>query len=666
MADTLKCPKCGEENPRTNKFCDTCGAKLAGAAAPAVKEEPRAPEKIEKKKAEKPAAQKSQKEHARPLSFAPSGEEAASGSGISINWETMAWLAIILVTIILRFSDLGTKPLHHDESMHAFYGYKLFKGEGYTYNPMMHGPFHYHANALVYFLFGVSDYTARVAPAIYGVIGVLLIWFFRPYVGRLGAVFIALILAVSPTFVYQSRFIREDIFMAVDTIALFIGMMRYFDSRKPAWLYLAAVGLAFSWATKEATYITLFIFGTFLIFRYIWEYSYRNVPDRMEKEGFVYPTVQYWLKDGRNIFLYALGLFVLVHGLLYFGKQPGNSIFQNLKYVWDGYVEALLYWLGQHGVERGSQPWFFYILQIPFYEMQSVIFMLIASFVYLIKPGKRTFFNVFVIYWWIMSVAVYSWAGERMPWLAIHPLLPMCVLAGKYAAEVVEEKQWEWRRAIAIAGMVLLTMASIHGTMNVCFYGEGASPLESLVYVQTSTDVTRVANKIKHFADELKDEKWASQEFRGFDPRDMEIVCEDYCTWPFAWYLRDFRKIAYDPKNVPENEMGKPLILSGIEEANQGHDQRVKDMLTSDTKIVNGKTVKKDPKEIYIYTRYKLREWWAPDREKFWRATLGDKMKMLYDRFMYREVWNELGSYDFVVYVRQDLEKYWRSWDGRE
>ncbi|HRU40290.1 MAG TPA: TIGR03663 family protein, partial [Candidatus Goldiibacteriota bacterium] len=321
MSDTLKCPKCGEENPRANKFCDSCGAKLAAAASPAAREESKAPEK---KKA-KPVAEKQVKETraAEPVGAAVESEDAeVPSAGLVINWETLAWTAIILACIILRFADLGTKPLHHDESMHAFYGYKLFKGEGYSYNPMMHGPFHYHANALIYFLFGTSDYTSRVAPAIFGVIGVVLVWFLRPFVGRLGAVFIALIIAVSPTFVYQSRFIREDIFMAVDTLAMFVGLMRYFTSRKPAWLYLAATALAFSWATKEATYITLFVMGIFLIFRYIWEYSYRNVPDKAQKEGYVYPTVQYWLKDGKKEFLTALAIFVLVHGALFFGKEP--------------------------------------------------------------------------------------------------------------------------------------------------------------------------------------------------------------------------------------------------------------------------------------------------------------------------------------------------------
>jgi hypothetical protein len=32
---------------------------------------------------------------------------------------------------------------------------------------------------------------------------------------------------------------------------------------------------------------------------------------------------------------------------------------------------------------------------------------------------------------------------------------------------------------------------------------------------------------------------------------------------------------------------------------------------------------------------------------------------MLWNRYIYRDVWNDLGSYDFVVYVRKDLMQYW-------
>jgi len=30
----------------------------------------------------------------------------------------------------------------------------------------------------------------------------------------------------------------------------------------------------------------------------------------------------------------------------------------------------------------------------------------------------------------VLSLAVYSWAGEKFAWLVLHPLLPLVLLAG--------------------------------------------------------------------------------------------------------------------------------------------------------------------------------------------------------------------------------------------
>jgi len=643
MPDVIKCSKCGADNPATNKFCDTCGSKLEIKQQQVKKTQ----EKVaEKKKIEPPKI--TEKPEKKVISVAIKEEQdiesQVTQQGIIINWEIIAWAAIVITAILLRFLDLGAKPLHHDESMHAFYSWKLFKGDGYSYNPMMHGPFLFHANALIYFLFGTSDYTCRIMPAIYGVLCVIILWWYKPYLGKWGAFFVALIIAISPGFVYQSRYIRNDIYIAGDSLLLFLGLLRYFDTRKPLWLFLAAIGLALSWATKEVTYITVFIFFTFLFGRWVWEYSLRHIPEKFEQEGNLYRTIQWWFGKGKMDFIYAFFVFFFIHAFFYFNKEPGLSFFANLKGIWAGYVDAITYWLGQHGVERGSQPMYFYALLIPYYELLSVVFMLIATFYYLFNAEKRTFFNLFCIYWWFMAMLTYSWAGERMPWLMLHPLLPMTFLAGKFFAELIEKINWGWKRTTGIVTFILLAMLSFHGAVYVSFYGYGADPKESLVYVQSSPDVLIVSDKIHKFARALKSQKWDSESFRKFNIYDLDIVCEDYCTWPFAWYLREFNKIAYQPKNIPEYEKGKPLILSGIEEANRGHDQRVFDLLKDD----------------YYYERYKLREWWAPDEGKFWSAPLGEKINMLWRRFMYRDVWNDLGSYDFVVYVRKDLKEFWQ------
>lgn len=648
MPDMTRCTKCGADNPATNKFCDTCGSKLEIKQQQVKKPQEKPVEKkkievqkpIEKlEKKEKQVIEKQEKEI-----YEQETEIAFTKQGIVINWEVIAWVAVVLTAILLRFLDLGAKPLHHDESMHAFYSWKLFKGDGYSYNPMMHGPFQYHITALMYYLFGTSDYTCRIAPAIYGMLCVIIMWWFKPYLGKIGALLGALIFAISPGFVYQSRFIREDIFFAGNNLILCLGLLRYFDTRKLNWLLIAAVGLALSWATKETVYITGFIFFTFLFGRWVWEYSLRNIPERFEQEGNVYRTIQWWLGKGKMDFLNAFLIFFILHAILFFNKEPGMSFFANLKGIYAGYIDAITYWLGQHEVERGSQPIYFYMLLIPYYELLSVVFMLIATGYYLIKPEKRTFFNIFCIHWWFMALLIYSWAGERMPWLMLHPLIPMHLLAAKFLGELIERIDWGWKRTAGITAFILLAMNSFHGSVYVSFYGYGADPKESLVYVQSSPDVLIVSDKIKKFAKAMKSQKWDSESFRKFDMYNLEIVCEDYCTWPFAWYLRDFNKIAYQPKNIPEYEKGKPLILSGIEEANRGHDQRVFDLL----------------KDEYYFERYKLREWWAPDEGKFWSAPLGEKINMLWKRFIYRDVWNELGSYDFVVYIRKDLKEFWQ------
>ncbi len=629
MADTIKCPKCGAENPKTNKFCDTCGNKL-------VKEEVKKQEPVVKEKPEK-LLRTEKKQGKEGDHVSQVFGEAADGKGFmvggfAINWETIIWLLIIIVTLITRFADLGTKPLHHDESMHAFYGWKLFKGDGYQYNPMMHGPFHYHANALIYFLFGTCDYTSRVAPAIYGLIGVLLIYFYRPYLGKVGAMVTALLMAVSPAFMYQARFIREDIFMAVDTVMLVIGLFRFFDSRKPGWLYLAATGLALSWCTKEATYITLAIFGSYFFFRWLWEYSLRNT-EKFKEENVIHFTVEYLMGKGRGVLFAAFLVFFGICLFLY------TTMFSYWKGIIDAFTSSLTYWMGQHEVKRGSQPWYYYILLMPYYETISTLFGIIAGVYYVMKREKRTLFNIFLVYWAVGATILYSYAGERMPWLILHVLTPYLILAGKFIGEIITNTEWKSWRITGIVVAILLTLGSIHGAIYLCFYGSGASPYESLVYVQTSTDVTMVVKRIQKMALDVK----GTSELNIPGGEDLQIVCEDYCSWPFAWYLRDFKAVSY-PHPISEGDKGKPIILSGIEVAAPGHDDMVKQLLKDD----------------YVGTRYKLREWWAPDVEAFKKFTLQEKISWLWKRYMYRDIWSPLGSYDFIVYVRKDLEKYFR------
>lgn len=206
---------------------------------------------------------------------------------LTLNWEMALYGLILIVAIVSRFWDLGSRAQHHDESMHAFFSWNLAQGRGYSHNPLLHGPFQFHATAFVYFLFGASDYTSRVAPAIMGVALVLMPYFLRRRLGRYGALATSAMFAISPGFLYFSRFIREDIFAAFWEMFLFVAIIRYLDERRDLYLYLASAALALLFSTKEVAFITAFIFGTFLFGFMIWQNYHppASSPQKVTREG---------------------------------------------------------------------------------------------------------------------------------------------------------------------------------------------------------------------------------------------------------------------------------------------------------------------------------------------------------------------------------------------
>ena len=176
-------------------------------------------------------------------------------------WEAVGYAALAVVGLGMRLWDLGARAMHHDESLHALYSWKLSNGEGFAHNPMMHGPFQFEANAALFFVLGDSDITARVLYAFMGTALILMPLLFRSRLGRLGALSAAALLTVSPAMLYYSRFARNDILMAVWTFGLVICMWRYFDEGRHRYLYIAAALLALMFATKESAYMVVGMLG---------------------------------------------------------------------------------------------------------------------------------------------------------------------------------------------------------------------------------------------------------------------------------------------------------------------------------------------------------------------------------------------------------------------
>ena len=98
---------------------------------------------------------------------------------LASHWEVAAYVLLVVIAASMRFWDLGARAIGYDESLHMYYSYRLAEGFGYQHNPLSHGPFQYHAIAGVFFLFGDSEFTARLPAALFGVALVILPYFFR-------------------------------------------------------------------------------------------------------------------------------------------------------------------------------------------------------------------------------------------------------------------------------------------------------------------------------------------------------------------------------------------------------------------------------------------------------------------------------------------------------
>ncbi len=185
-------------------------------------------------------------------------------------WEKGLYLVILVLAIFSRFYILGDRVMSHDESLHTKYSWYLYAGQGYQHNPMMHGPFLFHATALNYFLFGVNDFAARIFPALVGVLLVLSPVLFRRWLGKIGTAVAATLLLLSPSISYYSRYVRHDAFNMLTAVLLIWAIFYYLQEGKARWLYILAASFALLYTTKETSYIYTAIFGLLLCAPFAW------------------------------------------------------------------------------------------------------------------------------------------------------------------------------------------------------------------------------------------------------------------------------------------------------------------------------------------------------------------------------------------------------------
>lgn len=179
-----------------------------------------------------------------------------------------------------------------------------------------------------------------------------------------------------------------------------------------------------------------------------------------------------------------------------------TTIFTNGAGFFTGIVGSLGYWLEQQGVERGNQPWYYYIfLQVPVYEYLPLLGSLLAIILAFlgIKPQageldagettEETFEEneiglsrsptlrgptlaiTLIGFWIVTSMLAYTYAGEKMPWLTVHIALPMILGAGWGLGYLLESTPWAeiWARrgllVVTVLAVLITSLSAVLGSL---------------------------------------------------------------------------------------------------------------------------------------------------------------------------------------------------------
>jgi uncharacterized protein (TIGR03663 family) len=525
---------------------------------------------------------------------------------LALRGETLAYGGLFVAALALRLVALTDRPLHHDESEHAYFSWLFAHGHGYHYDPILHGPLRDLVTGLVFALFGESDLTARIVPALLGAVMVTLPYLLRRQLGRVAALATATLLCFSPTFLYYTRFDREDPYALALTLGLLVAVFRFLDSPR-RWQPALILGLlAASFATKETTYFTVFVAGTFFLAVAAVE------ANRVRRDGgsiadsrLVGPVVAV----GRNAWIWGVMTFMAVFMLLF------TTFFTNPAGLRDGLVESIRYWLSQQPVGRGNQPWFYYFVLLGAYELPAVAAALIGVLAALRRPSLLRLYLVWAA---VLDLGIYTWASEKMPWLLLHPLLPILLLAG-----IGFETLWRERRrlaaktGLALVGVLLAPMLWGDIALN---YRHPADPAELLVFTQTSPELLPADRRLH-----LLEMQVALIAHR---PLRLDVDTRYALDWPWWWYLRDLPGATNADMNDPSY-----LPTPGVDALLIADDDRRRLL-----------------PRLRGFTGYRFhhRVWWVPDYG-------GVDARKLFRWFVFRKPWNARGSVDEWLYVRRPL-----------
>lgn len=506
---------------------------------------------------------------------------------------------------------LGGKPYHHDESLFAFYAWTQATDGNYEHHALLHGPLLIQGCALFLkaaIVLGVPEQAetyARLFPALCAIVLPLLLWGLRRFLTPPGALFAAALIALSPALWYYGRFCRNESPFLLMALLVVLCVARAWRSTRPAgWICGAFLAMAALVGFKENSLFLLFngaFFLALLLAHAVW--AQQVDPRRFER---CMTPAHRWTAALRRyypVFLAGAALGFLLLEVVYsnFFRWDTNFL--------QKYLSILSYWAGQHREHRLYGPFHYYLpfwmlygslsfgvvlwlglrgprrFSRPWHLSLSLFAGMAGLWVGHAAPGlldslhmsapwhlalatlagwwtvlgawmnlsRKKLFRSWLILWTGFSFLQYNYAGEKVPWLALHTILPATLLAAQTLGE------W-WRKAPAkglrrkclLAGLLLALGWNGFQGARVCFLWPH-DPRDLLVYTHTQPPIHRLGRAL-YRADSAPD-------------RTGIPLIQGEATWPLIFYLRD-AEYRFAPEGIKPSLEGISVVVCDTDYGN--------------------------------------------------------------------------------------------------
>jgi uncharacterized protein (TIGR03663 family) len=407
----------------------------------------------------------------------------------------IAYALLVLAAFFVRLYAIDSYVLHHDEGVIGFFSMQLFKGYGYHYDPFnYHGPSLYYLNLIPFFLFGLSNFSLRFIPAVFGAALLLLLYPLRKYFGNVFLLAGSAFLAFSPTMVYYSRYAIHEMLFVFFTFSTFVSFYLYTREKKPFFLYCTAISSALLLSTKETGYFTLFVFASFLAIFFFYNHKKRNA----KKHGI----------ETKHVLASVL-FFLLIYFTLF------SSFFTDIDGITRSFSASLPHYIDLvafKGVHCKPFPYYFDLLLS--YEL-PVLILALCAILFCFRHRDTVLF--FLSYWFLLTFFGYSATPYKTPWLIVDITLPMLLLAAYFLQKIYKKE-----RLLNFIILVTLVCAFLsYYTIQTSFIHFSEDEHNKLAYAHTNKDIYNLLSWLE----------------TGSKQVPIKIQTDSYGQWPLPWYF---------------------------------------------------------------------------------------------------------------------------------